>query len=333
MPNTHCPRHNTNRKMRQLSLWLIHLSFVVIVCGGIITHFYEEQGHIHLREGETTHEFQKSSGDSIYTPTTLPFYIKLETFSIEQEGNNHIDYVSHIVVRDRHHTDTTSISMNKPLFAKGYRIIQASYDPDMNGTHLAIIYDPWGTGLAIFGFFLFLLSSSYLLYDKGRTLYKHNSIATVQQFSIKKGIVALCVSIIAIAPLAPLFATPLQPILRTPLLYIHVSTIIFSYILLVLSMLWRRVLPIAVLLLSIGIVLGAFWGSISWGTYWSWDPKETWALITLVLYALPLHMHMMPVLRRPLVHKIYSFICLFALIITYIGVNFLMQSKHSYLGM
>lgn len=331
MSPTYVRTHKTNHKMRQITLWLMHMSLIVILCGGIVTHYFEKRGHIHLRKGETTHEFLESSGDSIYAPITLPFYLKLETFCIEQEDNNHIDYVSHAVIRDKRHTDTTTISMNNPLIIQGYRIIQASYDSDMGGTHLAVIYDPYGTGLAVFGFFVFLLSSSCLLYHKGKTMFKHKSIGTIQHLTVKERIVALCVCLTAIAPLAPLFVNPLQPILRTPLLYVHVSTIILSYILLVLSMLWRRVLPIATLLLSIGIVLGAFWGSISWGTYWSWDPKETWALITLILYSLPLHMHMIPVLRRPLVYKIYSFICLLALLITYIGVNFLMQSKHSYL--
>ncbi len=55
----------------------------------------------------------------------------------------------------------------------------------------------------------------------------------------------------------------------------------------------RRLLPTALWLLGLGIIAGSVWAEMSWGRYWGWDPKETWALITLLVAALPLHM------RRP----------------------------------
>ena len=65
---------------------------------------------------------------------------------------------------------------------------------------------------------------------------------------------------------------PLVPILRSPMLFLHVGTIMLSYILLVVSIVRRDLLRPAVFLLATGIFLGAVWANISWGTYWSWEP-------------------------------------------------------------
>lgn len=316
---------------RRPALWLMHLSMVVILCGGIITHFYEQQGHIHLRVGETAHEYLAMNPDSSYMPTPLPFYLTLTSFSIEHDGNAPSDYVSRFLVQGRHHADSIEIRMNRPLFEQGYRLIQASYDEDRQGTHLGVIYDPIGTGGVMVGFVLFFFCAAVLFYCKGLAFFRHDNIGTFRQLPNGHKILVMVVCLASLLPLSPMLSTPLQPILRTPLLYVHVGTVILSYVLLILSVLWRRLLPTAVLLLATGIILGSFWGSISWGTYWSWDPKETWALITLLLYALPLHSRFLPLLRHPVAYRIFSIICLAALLTTYLGVNFFMQSKHSYL--
>ena len=71
--------------------------------------------------------------------------------------------------------------------------------------------------------------------------------------------------------------TSLMPVLHSPWLSAHVSVIMVSYALLLLSMVERSLLRPAVLCLATGIFLGAVWANVSWGTYWSWDPKESWA--------------------------------------------------------
>ena len=83
----------------------------------------------------------------------------------------------------------------------------------------------------------------------------------------------------------------------------------------------------AVSLLAIGIIIGAVWANISWGNYWSWDPKEVWALITLIVYALPLHSG---VLRHPRSFYLYCLLAFFSVIITYFGVNFILGGIHAY---
>ena len=86
----------------------------------------------------------------------------------------------------------------------------------------------------------------------------------------------------------------------------------------------------AVALLAIGIFIGAVWANISWGNYWSWDPKEVWALITLLVYAAPLHNTIWKAFRNPMVFHIYSILAFLSVIITYFGVNIILGGMHSY---
>ena len=86
----------------------------------------------------------------------------------------------------------------------------------------------------------------------------------------------------------------------------------------------------AVFLLTIGIFLGAVWANVSWGDYWSWDPKESWALITLMVYAVPLHSASIGIFRKPRFYHLYMVIAFLAVLITYFGVNYLLGGMHSY---
>jgi cytochrome c-type biogenesis protein CcsB len=81
--------------------------------------------------------------------------------------------------------------------------------------------------------------------------------------------------------------------------------------------------------LSVGIITGAVWADVAWGTYWSWDPKETWSLITWFVYAAFLHARFARRWsgRRTAVLSIVGFV---AVMFTYFGVNFLLQGLHSY---
>lgn len=71
--------------------------------------------------------------------------------------------------------------------------------------------------------------------------------------------------------------------------------------------------------LATGIFVGAVWANETWGTYWSWDPKESWALITLLVYSLPLHTRSLPWFRSPLAYRLYSLLALVSLAMTYWG--------------
>lgn len=146
--------------------------------------------------------------------------------------------------------------------------------------------------------------------------------------------------------------TPLMPVLQSPLLAIHVALVMTAYALLAMTMLCgaaaltilRRdgegaarlqtvelaMLYPAVMLLTAGIFVGAVWANISWGRYWGWDPKEVWALVTMLVYAAALHPRSLPQLHRPKVFHIYCIAAFAAVIVTYFGVNFLLGGMHSY---
>lgn len=154
--------------------------------------------------------------------------------------------------------------------------------------------------------------------------------------------------------------TQLMPVLNSPLLCIHVAVIMVAYALLAFAMLngvgalvlyavarhrssyatdtivcrLQRLslllLYPAVFSLAIGIFIGAVWANVSWGTYWSWDPKEVWALITLLVYAAPLHGRSLSWLGRPLAFHLYMVLAFLTVLITYFGVNLLLGGLHSY---
>ncbi len=91
-----------------------------------------------------------------------------------------------------------------------------------------------------------------------------------------------------------------------------------------------RLLEPAVLLLACGIFVGAIWANMSWGRYWGWDPKETWALITMLVYSVPLHRCFIPFLRSPRSMNIYLALAFICVLMTYCGVNFFLGGMHSY---
>lgn len=149
--------------------------------------------------------------------------------------------------------------------------------------------------------------------------------------------------------------TQLMPVLVSPLLCIHVVVIMIAYSLLAFVMLNgvtavilhysqkdcsteierlqvvnQLMLYPAVFLLTIGIFIGAVWANVSWGRYWGWDPKEVWALITMLVYAMALHPASLPLFRRPMFFHLFCIAAFLTVLVTYFGVNFLLGGMHSY---
>lgn len=142
--------------------------------------------------------------------------------------------------------------------------------------------------------------------------------------------------------------THLMPVLSSPWLSLHVSVVMMGYSLLAflflnglmgllvstqaerLLLLGRLILYPAVFFLGIGIFLGAVWANQSWGSYWSWDAKETWALITFMLYATLFHAQSLPWLRRPRSFHWFCVVAFATVLMTYFGVNYFLGGMHSY---
>jgi cytochrome c-type biogenesis protein CcsB len=89
-------------------------------------------------------------------------------------------------------------------------------------------------------------------------------------------------------------------------------------------------LTIGLVLVSIGTFLGAVWANESWGRYWGWDPKETWALITMLVYSFIIHMRMIPGLRGNFAFNFAALIGFSSVLMTYFGVNYYLSGLHSY---
>ncbi len=140
----------------------------------------------------------------------------------------------------------------------------------------------------------------------------------------------------------------LMPVLKSPLLSIHVVSMMLSYTLFALAALngimglcVRKgaerlrdlslvILYPAVFLVTFGIFIGAVWANISWGTYWAWDPKETWALITLLIYAAALHGGSLKAFRNPRFFHLYTLLAFLSVLMTWFGVNFILGGMHAY---
>ncbi|MDR0348093.1 MAG: cytochrome c biogenesis protein CcsA [Tannerella sp.] len=150
--------------------------------------------------------------------------------------------------------------------------------------------------------------------------------------------------------------TQLMPVLSSPLLSIHVVVIMLAYVLFAFMMLngiaafiiyltgdasgrihierlqtvSRIILYPALCCLTAGIFVGAVWANITWGRYWGWDPKEVWALVTLLTYALALHSDSLAWFRRPMFFHCYAVIAFLTVLITCLGVNHILGGMHSY---
>lgn len=146
-----------------------------------------------------------------------------------------------------------------------------------------------------------------------------------------------------------------MPVLNSPLLSVHVSIIMMGFAMLsftfisgltalLLRLVNRTAQPKMVHLqqlslvflypalaaLGIGIFIGAIWANVSWGEYWGWDPKEVWALITFMIYAIPLHARSVAQLRRPTAFHLFMTLAFMTLVMTYFGVNYFLGGMHSY---
>ena len=140
--------------------------------------------------------------------------------------------------------------------------------------------------------------------------------------------------------------TPLHPALQSPLLSVHVLTMMLSYTLFGLVALGGGlglavrpasdrlrhaellILYPAVFLLATGIILGSIWASTAWGSWWSWDPKETWALITLIVYTVLLSCNRF--FRKPIWFHLGAILAFLLVLCTWFGVSFFLGGMHAY---
>ena len=187
-------------------------------------------------------------------------------------------------------------------------------------------------------------------------IYTRRSVLTLAATAVVSGLLLMVAHLNWLDP----EITNLVPVLKSYWLMIHVAIITASYgflslgAILGLIALWliifttsanksklkntlteltiinEKTLEVGLFMLAIGTFLGGVWANESWGRYWGWDPKETWALVSVLIYAFVLHMRFIPSLKSKLIFNSVSMFAIWTIIMTYFGVNYYLSGLHSY---
>ena len=327
------------RTWKRMAVCALHASILLILAGALLTMLTGQHGRMKLEPNRPNSQFFIQDKGEI-TKEALPFSLTLDRFEIEKYPNSNKpkDYVSYLQLNDGETQEDIIISMNHILRHKHYRFYQSDYDKQGNSI-LDVARDPWGIGVTYVGYALLFVALVALLIERRK------AFPAVTWSWIAVLVVLLVVLYIR------MLTHPLLPVLRSPFFSLHISTIVTAYALLLgimvvgiialikpknqprlerLKSLSMAMLYPAVALLAIGIFIGAVWANVSWGNYWSWDPKEVWALITLLIYAAPLHEKLWKAFQKPLFFHIYCILAFMSVIITYFGVNLLLGGVHAY---
>jgi len=371
--------------------WLLHFALATIVVGACVTHFFGEQGEIHLRADKA----QTINHQSPITNHQSKISLFLWDFRIvNDDQGNPVDFISELRMLDRSKSqitndksqmvvDSGTIRMNRPLKYHGFRFCQSDYDSDLQGVVLAYNHDPWGIGITYAGYALLLIAMIAFFFQKHSYFRALLNQSVFRQrsglFSVSAAVIIVILAIIMTRVVTP--KPPLQPVLQTPLLGIHVSVIMLAYTLFAVIMI-NGIIGICVALaekkasglrknklqitnhklqivsqillypalfcLTAGIFIGAVWANMSWGRYWGWDPKETWALITMLVYAALLHFPWLKSLtakrsnsetvcqhsglstKWSVIYHLLSVVDFALVLFTYFGVSYLLGGLHSY---
>ena len=164
------------RRVRRPSVVELHLSFVVILAGALLTHLTARQGIVHLRQGQSVNHYL--TPDEQEHP--LPFSVSLRQFEVRyHEGTDApSDYVSHLYIDGQ----PVTVSMNRIASHRGVRLYQSTYDEDLQGTVLAMNSDPWGIPVTYLGYALLFVSLVWILIDpRGtyRQLLRRSAVVSV----------------------------------------------------------------------------------------------------------------------------------------------------------
>ena len=208
---------------------------------------------------------------------------------------------------------------------------------------------PWSNGYESMIYIAWATILSGLIYTK-------RSALTLAATAVVSGLLLMVAHLNWLDP----EITNLVPVLNSYWLMIHVAIITASYGFLVLGAilglisLWliiftnsdnkiklnntlteltiinEKTIEVGLFMLTVGTFLGGVWANESWGRYWGWDPKETWALVSILIYVFILHMRFIPALRSKLVFNTVSMFAIWTIIMTYFGVNYYLSGLHSY---
>ncbi len=327
------------RLWKRMAICALHASILLILLGALLTMLTGQHGRMKLEPNRPNSQFFIQDKGEI-TKEALPFSLTLDRFEIEtySGSNKPKDYISYLQLNDGETHQNVVISMNNILRHNHYRFYQSDFDEQGNSI-LDVARDPWGIGVTYTGYALLFIALVAILIERRKT-YRAVTWSWL-------GVLVVLLVVLYIRMLTH----PLMPVLRSPLFSFHISTIVTAYALFLgilvvgiialikpkdkvrmerLKSLSTAMLYPAVALLAIGIFIGAVWANVSWGNYWSWDPKEVWALITLLIYAAPLHEKLWKSFQKPMFFHIYGILAILSVLFTYFGVNLILGGVHAY---
>ena len=331
---------------RRYTLIFLHASLVVVLFGAAVSFLTSRRGEMTLQEGSVPASMFTSHNNR----EKLSFKMELLRIDTCYSGTagTPCDYNVHINACDKNNNcETFTASLNKPARIDGYSLCIKSISG--NSVSFFVSHDPWGTPISYAGYLMTFVSFIMLFFDK-RSGFSNIMAKAQYRITYKSIFILACIAVLVLFRIIAFSGEESQPILRTPLLAMHVSTIIVAYSLLGCTAInavialckkdenamarhtvfGRFLLYPATMLLATGIFIGAIWANISWGRYWGWDPKEVWALLTLLGCSITFHTSSLPIMSKPRFFHIYCIGIFVVMLFTYFGVNYLLNGLHSY---
>ncbi|MGL4852791.1 MAG: cytochrome c biogenesis protein CcsA [Phocaeicola sp.] len=155
-------------KQKRWAMLTLHASFILIFCGALVTYIFGQEGVLHVREGETTQQMVVRQGD-MNVIHHLPFSVELKKFTLSRYpgSSSPSSYESEVILHVDGEKRSERIYMNNILDVKGYRLFQASYDPDERGTILTVNQDVAGRILTYIGYFFLFVALIWSLFASG----------------------------------------------------------------------------------------------------------------------------------------------------------------------
>ena len=213
--------------------FMLHIALTTILVGACVTHFFGEQGEIHLRADKA--ETLSIQPSAISRQKTVSLF--LWDFQVVEDSQTHApaDYITELRLLDRGKSrvksgelrvDEGTLRMNKPLKYHHIRFCQSNFDSDELGVTLRYNYDPWGIGITYTGYALLLIAMIAFFFQR-RTYFRAMLRQQHKWLMVGLGVVAIILAFVMTKAVTP--KPPLQPVLQTPLLGIHVSVIMLAY--------------------------------------------------------------------------------------------------------
>lgn len=331
--------------LQKMPFLLLHAGIFLVLFGGFFGAPDREDGQVLLEYGVPTHTAYQSNGEML----PLPFEMQIDTFYIDYyaDGRSPKQFTTRFTIRgigEKASAAKLTTAVNHPCSYRGYHFYQSNYDP-VRGEYsvLKVVRDPWIV-LVWIGIVLLAIGACWQTTRQWKAHWG---------WWLAVGIVTIAFTVITLAKIN--FGT-LMPALRSAWFIPHIGVYMIAYSLLAVASilgiimlvnlslnkldntklhhLLMGLLQTSSCLLLIGMLCGAVWAKQAWGDYWTWDPKECWALATWMLTLIGMHLKTKsqePKDKRTMQVLLVVFVLLSfaAMQMTWYGVNYLPSAEVS----